>query len=83
MPMNPLERRQGKRSMFHALSYRLPIPVVEVVVFRNGDSYCVCPRCDSLLDREYIKFCDRCGQCLAWELFSHAKVITWPRKNPY
>ena len=48
MPLNQLEQRQRKPSFFHALSYRIPLPVLEVVVFRGGDGYSVCPRCDSL-----------------------------------
>lgn len=81
MPLNQLEQRQRKPSFFHALSYRLPLPVLEVVVFRSGDGYSVCPRCDSLLEREYMSYCSCCGQCLAWELFDHARIVSWPRKK--
>lgn len=81
MPLNQLEQRQTKPSFFNAVSYRIPFPVVEVVVIRSGDGYCVCPRCDSLLDREYMRFCDRCGQHLAWELLDHARVVQAPRKK--
>ena len=81
MPLNQLEQRQRKPSFFHAISYRIPLPVTEVVVFRSGDGYSVCPRCDSLLDREYMGYCNCCGQCLGWELFDHARVVTWPRKK--
>ena len=81
MPLNQLEQRQRKPSFFHALSYRIPLPVTEVVVFRSGNGYSVCPRCDSLLDREYMSYCNCCGQCLAWELFDYAKVVSWPRKK--
>ena len=81
MPLNQLEQRQRKPSFFHALSYRLPLPVLEVVVFHSRDGYSVCPRCDSLLDREYMRFCDRCGQHLAWELLDHARVVQAPRRK--
>lgn len=81
MPLNPLEQRRRKPSFFHALSYHIPLPVIEVVVFCSGDGYPVCPRCDSLLEREYMGYCSYCGQCLDWELFDHAKVVSWPRKK--
>ncbi len=81
MPLNQLEQRHTKPSFFSAVSYRIPLPVVEVVVFRSGDRYSVCPRCDSLLDREYMCFCDRCGQHLAWELLGHAMVVQAPRRK--
>lgn len=81
MPLKQLERRHAKPSFFYAVSYRIPLPVVEVVVFRSGDGYCVCPRCDSLLDREYMRFCDRCGQHLAWELLDHARVVQASRRK--
>ena len=81
MSLNQLEQRQRKPSFFHALSYRIPLPVVEVVVFSSGDGYYVCPRCDRLLEREYMSYCNCCGQCLAWELLDHAKVVSWPRRK--
>ena len=81
MPLNLLAQRPCKSSFFHAFSYRIPLPVVVVVVFRSGDGYSVCPRCDNLLEREYMSYCNCCGQCLAWELFDHAKVVNWPRKK--
>lgn len=30
--------------------------------------YPVCPRCDQTFEREYQRFCDRCGQRLAWRI---------------
>ena len=32
-------------------------------------------------EREYMNYCDRCGQRLGWELFDSAKVIRAPRKS--
>lgn len=81
MPLNQLEQRHCKPSIFHAISYRIPLPVLEVLVLPSGDGYSVCPRCDSLLDREYMRYCDRCSQHLGWEMFDHAKVVNWPRKQ--
>ena len=66
--------------LFGAVKYRLPMPVSQVWVFPSGDSYSICPRCDTTLDREYMRYCDRCGQHLSWKLFRFAKIIHWPRK---
>ena len=81
MLLKQLDRRHSKPSFFRAASYRIPLPVVEVVVLRSGDGYCVCPRCNTLLDREYMRFCDCCGQHLAWELLDFARVVPAPRRK--
>ena len=57
-----------------AVSYRIPLPVTKVIAY-SKTSYPICPRCSQSLEREYIAFCDRCGQKLNWDLFEHAKVI--------
>lgn len=66
--------------LISAVQYRIPMPVLQVLILTNGDSYSICPRCDLLLDREYMHFCDRCGQRLSWKLFRFAQVVRWPRK---
>lgn len=81
MPLKQMKQKQRNPSIIHAVSYRIPLPVTEIVQFRSGDSYCVCPRCDRLLDREYMGYCDCCGQRLAWELLDYAKVVYAPRKR--
>lgn len=83
MLLKQMQKEHRKPSILHAVSYRIPLPVTEVVVFRSGDSYAVCPRCDSLLDREYMRYCDCCGQRLAWELLDYAKVVYAPRKKSH
>ena len=57
-----------------AVSYRIPQFVTEVLRFKDGNEYPVCPRCEITLDREYQAFCDRCGQALSWELFGDATI---------
>lgn len=56
------------------LSYRSPMLVKEIKVYRGGNSYPICPRCDCTFEREYQRFCDRCGQRLKWTGFSRAKI---------
>ena len=62
-------------------SYRIKMPVREVMVFKNGDGYYICPRCDITLDREFVAYCDRCGQRLGWKGYRKAKVVHPGRKR--
>jgi len=64
--------------LLSALTYRRPMRVRELMVFECGfqtDSYYVCPRCRITMEREFMAYCDRCGQHLDWKRFSWAKVI--------
>lgn len=56
----------GKRS--EAGSYRSPLPVTESHSFPDGN-YPICPRCRLTLPREYMRYCDRCGQRLSWNCY--------------
>lgn len=76
-------RMQHNVSFFHAVSYRLPQLVREVLLFTSGISYPICPRCDNSLDREYMSFCDQCGQRLAWTWFDYASVTRVPCNKTY
>lgn len=78
----PIRRRKAEPQMgilINALSYRIPFPVREVVRYINQGCYPLCPRCKCSLEREYMNFCDRCGQRLSWAVLSHAKVRSWGR----
>ena len=55
-------------------SYRQPMPVREVKVLVNTGYY-VCPRCSLTIEREFMSFCDRCGQCLNWKYYKKAKIV--------
>ena len=55
--------------------YRMELLVKEVMVFPNGDAYYICPKCNITLEREFVSYCDRCGQCLGWKGYRNAKVI--------
>ena len=41
----------------------------------SDGAYPVCPRCAISLDREYQRFCDRCGQRLGWQGYKKARII--------
>lgn len=72
-PMKKSIGRCGTRVFFAILaetvSYRFPKPVIKALLLPNNDSFPLCPRCGISLEREYMAFCDRCGQHLAWNLF--------------
>lgn len=63
--MNPFSELSGFLS---AVKYRTPLPVRESRQFYDG-GYAVCPRCRSTLPRDYMHYCDRCGQRLSWDRF--------------
>ena len=63
------------------LSFRIPMPVVEIHIFplmSGTPSFPVCPRCGRTLEREYMAHCSSCGQCLSWKNFKNATVVIRP-----
>lgn len=58
-----------------ALRYRQPMPVRELVRYRSGETFPICPQCGCSMEREYQRFCDRCGQRLGWKGFRKAQII--------
>jgi len=58
-----------------ALRFRQPMPVREMVQYRSGETFPVCPQCGSAMEREYQSYCDRCGQHLSWKLYHRAAVV--------
>lgn len=40
--------------------------------------WCYCPNCYAILDREYMQYCDFCGQALSWHgTLKHAVRISY------
>jgi len=62
------------RCVVDAVSYRIALPVREISVCGNDDSFPICPRCDQTMDREYMAFCDCCGQKINWQTLPMAKI---------
>lgn len=58
-----------------ARSYRVPMPVREALSFFNGDIYPLCPQCRETIDRDYQRYCDRCGQRLNWKKYREARMV--------
>lgn len=74
MPLKQLTTKPRDATRLRAYTYRVPLPVTKIRTFDNGDSYPICPRCVNLIDREYMFFCDRCGQKLNWRFFAFARI---------
>ena len=70
--------RKSNLSVIVAVSFRIPMPVKEVVVFKNGGSFPKCPKCSITIEREYQRFCDRCGQALNWDEYHNVNIIYAP-----
>ena len=56
-----------------AESFRTPMPVTQLRVYYHT-SYYICPRCNITMEREFMAFCDRCGQCLDWKGYRKAVI---------
>ena len=63
----------------YLMSYRRGMIVSEVMIFPyfsdSQTGYYVCPRCHVTLEREFMSYCDRCGQKLDWRFYKQAKKI--------
>ena len=58
-----------------ALRFRQPMPVRELIRYRSGGTFPVCPQCRSSMEREYQNYCDRYGQHLSWKQLRRARVV--------
>ena len=56
------------RNYFCACSFRTKMAVTDTVEIAHS-TFTVCPRCGTSLDREYMAYCDCCGQALNWKYF--------------
>lgn len=65
-----MQRSMRAMILLSAFQFRIPKSVTQTRVYARGYCYPVCPSCRSSLDREYMAFCDRCGQRLAWEEYA-------------
>ena len=71
----PAKKRKHITHFFvEAITYRVPLSVTKIIVYADRTSYPICPRCAMSLEREYMVFCDRCGQKLNWDLLEYAKI---------
>ena len=63
--------------MDECASYRRPMSITQLMVVPAGikTGYFVCPRCRVTLEREFVAYCDRCGQRLDWRDYKKAEII--------
>lgn len=68
-----------RKAFLCVLSYRMPLQV-NTVVQHLSSVYCypLCPRCNCSLERDYMAYCDRCGQRLGWKFINIAQVRRAP-----
>ena len=52
-----------EKTSARAESYRTPMQVTQLRKYRTT-AYYICPRCSITMEREFIGYCDRCGQSL-------------------
>lgn len=60
------------------LSFRLPMRVTELRVYHSffgSTGYYKCPRCRITMEREFMAYCDRCGQRLDWDDYENVRII--------
>ena len=58
------------------LTYRIPMRVETAVILPNwphDNIYYRCPRCQRILEREFLAYCPSCGQCLDWQNYRKVK----------
>lgn len=51
-----------------AEEFRTPILVISARVYRDGNIFYDCPRCNAAIDYDYQAFCHNCGQALRWRM---------------
>ena len=68
-------RKLHERAGVLSVTYRVPRQVTEVIWFNGDGIYPICPRCDCSIEREYMNFCDRCGQRLGWDKYDSERSI--------
>lgn len=73
----PVKRKKITREMVleDAFTYHIPMEVTRILKYHSGDCYPVCPRCSMPIEREYMSFCDRCGQKLGWKKLKDAVIV--------
>ena len=72
--------KEGIAFAKESVSYRMPMPVLRIEKLPNKDEFPVCPRCNIMLEREWMIYCNQCGQCLDWSMLNQARIDIKHRK---
>ena len=65
-------------NLYPDLLYREPMAVTQIRSYHYYSGltgYPIFLRCGKTMEREYQRYCDRCGQCLDWSSFDQAVVL--------
>lgn len=86
MPFTETDNAAGILTAFWNLfalfaSFRTAMLVKEAKLLGDAYLYYCCPRCGITLDREFVRFCDRCGQRLDWTQYRKVKIILPNKKQ--
>lgn len=63
------KRMKKIRFLKEVATYRRSMEVLQIRVYRKNDAYAIFPRCHSCIDREYINYCNKCGQKMSWNSY--------------
>jgi len=65
--------------LWFLLRFRMGMRITEAMIFRvpydRETAFFVCPRCHITLEREFVAYCDRCGQRLNWRGYEKARKV--------
>ena len=62
-----------------SIKYRMPMRVTKVRIYKDENTFAVCPRCNASVEYEYQRYCSSCGQHLEWTKLEEAEetLIGW------
>lgn len=72
---SPLDPSSVWNYLLFLFGFRQQMPVTEVMIYSDGSGFYICPRCHVTMDKEFVEFCDCCGQHLGWKSYRKAKKI--------
>ncbi len=62
------------RFLLSLTQFRVPKLVSDLMIFPDT-SFFVCPQCGITLEREFMNYCDRCGQRLNWRCCKNPRIV--------
>ena len=74
-------KKANHYSNISAEDFRSPLSVNKILILNtiNGKTgYYLCPRCEASLERDFVSYCDRCGQALDWKHYKKA-ISVFPK----
>ena len=84
--IRPLGFQVCRKLFCHVIQYRVGMRIRKIMLFPTAEGetgYYLCPRCQILLEREFVAYCDCCGQRLNWDHYESAQEIRAKIRRPY